>query len=49
MQKRKKNPHETILLVIITIATLAEFAPENIVIVASINDIKSSFWFYGLY
>ena len=48
-KKRKKNPHESILLVIITIATLAEFAPENIVIVASINDIKSSFWFYGLY
>ena len=48
-KKRKKNPHESILLVIITIATLAGFAPENIVIVASINDIKSSFWFYGLY
>ena len=48
-KKEKKNPHETILLVIITIATLAGFAPENIVIVASINDVKSSFWFYGLY
>ena len=48
-KKEKKKPHETILLVIITIATLAGFAPENIVIVASINDVKSSFWFYGLY
>ena len=36
-KKEKKNLHETILLVIITIATLAEFAPENIVIFASIN------------
>ena len=49
LSKKKKNPHETILLVIITIATIAGFAPEYIVIVARINELKSFFWFYSLY